>query len=340
MTKQYLVTGGSGFLGSALVKRLLREGHRVRVLDNNSRGHLGRLAEVKGQFEFMEGDIRNPEAVDRAVRGVDSVCHLAFINGTEFFYSVPDLVLEVGVKGIMNVVDACLEFEVPELILASSSEVYHQAPVVPTNETAPLSIPDPHNPRYSYAAGKLISEMIALNYGRTHFERVLVFRPHNVYGPDMGWEHVIPQFVMRMKEACRRPEDPVRFAVQGSGTQTRAFIYIDDFIDGLMLTLEKGEHRSIYHIGTMEEISIEALARMVGEFFGRRVAIEAGEPAAGGALRRCPDIARLAALGFRPQYSLQQGLSVTASWYDRNARHAPKLNSESQENLTCYTPKS
>lgn len=333
--KRYLVTGGSGFLGSALVARLVREGHRVRVFDNNSRGNLRRLAGVQGQFEFVEGDIRDPEAVDQAVRGVDSVCHLAFVNGTEFFYSVPDLVLEVGVKGIMNIVDACTAHGVPELILASSSEVYHQAAVVPTDETVPLSIPDLQNPRYSYAAGKLISEMIALNYGRTRFERVVVFRPHNVYGPDMGWEHVIPQFVHRMKDACRRPDDPVHFAVQGIGTQTRAFIYIDDFIDGLMLTIKNGEHLGIYHIGTMEEVTIEALAHMVGEYFCRRVVIEPGLPAAGGTLRRCPDIRKLAAFGFRPQYSLRQGLWITAKWYDRNAHDAPKPHIESQENVSA-----
>ena len=187
MSKSYLVTGGSGFLGSALVRRLVPLGCRVRVLDNNLRGHVGRLQAVHGEFEFIEGDIRDPEAVERAVKGMDSVCHLAFVNGTEYFYSRPELVLDVGVKGIVNVVDACLKHGIGELIVASSSEVYHEPHTVPTDETVPLCIPDPLNPRYSYAAGKLISEIIALNYGRARFERVLVFRPHNVYGPDMGW---------------------------------------------------------------------------------------------------------------------------------------------------------
>ena len=85
--KTYLVTGGSGFIGSALVQRLVKEGHRVRVLDNQSRGSAARLSTVLGQIEFIEGDIRDAAVVDKAVSGVDSVCHLAFVNGTEFFYT-------------------------------------------------------------------------------------------------------------------------------------------------------------------------------------------------------------------------------------------------------------
>ena len=338
--RTYLVTGGSGFIGSALVCRLVRLGHRVRVFDNNSRGSLRRLTGVEGEFEFIEGDIRDREAVEGAAEGVDSICHLAFVNGTEFFYTNPELVLDVGVKGMVNVVDACLKHHVSELILASSSEVYQQPPVVPTDESVPLSIPDPWNPRYSYAAGKLISEIIALNYGRTRIERVMIFRPHNVYGPDMGWEHVIPQFVLRMKEACKQPGDPVRFPIQGTGKQTRAFVYIDDFIDGLMIAIEKGEHLGIYHIGSMEEVTIESLARMVGEYFGRRVAVMPSEPALGGTSRRCPDIHRLAALGYLPQWTLQQGLRVTAKWYDQSSHLAPtRLQPELKENAKCDTVK-
>jgi nucleoside-diphosphate-sugar epimerase len=319
----YLVTGGSGFLGSALVRRLVRQGHRVRVLDNNSRGNLRRLRGLEDDFEFIEGDVRNPEAVDRAVEGVDSVCHLAFVNGTEFFYTVPELVLEVGVKGMINVIDACLKHRVPELILASSSEVYHEAAIIPTDESVPLSIPDPRNPRYSYAAGKLISEVIALNYGRSRLDRVLIFRPHNVYGPDMGWEHVIPQFVLRMKDACLQAADPVLFPIQGTGKQTRSFIFIDDFIEALMLVIEKGEHLGIYHVGTMEEVTIEALAGEVARYFERPIAIVPSEPAPGGTSRRCPDIRRLTALGFVPQLTLRDGLHSTATWYDKNSRLAP-----------------
>ena len=162
-----LVTGGSGFIGAGLVKALVKAGHAVRVLDDNSRGAMRRLQEVAGGIEFIPGDIRDSAAVTRAVHGMDEVHHLAFVNGTQFFYSKPQLVLDVGIRGMLNVLDACLEHNVPELFLASSSEVYQTPPRIPTDENVPLSIPDPMNPRYSYAGGKIISEMLAINYG-TH----------------------------------------------------------------------------------------------------------------------------------------------------------------------------
>lgn len=323
MRKSYLVTGGTGFLGSALVRRLIGMGHQVRVLDNDSRGSRERLKDISGEFEYVQGDIRDAESVSRAIKGVDSVCHLAFVNGTEFFYAKPDLVLDVGVKGMVNIIDACLRQKVGELILASSSEVYQTPQRIPTDEHVPLTIPDPHNPRYSYAAGKIISEMMALNYGRKHFERVVIFRPHNVYGPQMGWEHVVPQFVLRMKVLARGGGDPIKFSIQGTGKETRAFVFIDDFIDGLMRVIERGEHLGIYHIGTMEELTIEEVAHLVGEYFGRHVEIVTGPPAAGGTPRRCPDIAKLVALGYQPKYSFREGLQIAARWYDQNAHKAP-----------------
>ena len=158
-----LVTGGSGFIGSAVVKALVALGERVRVLDDNSRGSPRRLWSVMNDIEFIEGDIRNPAIVDKACTGVDEVLHFAFVNGTENFYKMPGTVLDVGVKGICNVIDACQKHSVRALMVVSSSEVYQTPPSVPTDEAVPLSIPDPHNPRYSYGAGKIISEMMALH---------------------------------------------------------------------------------------------------------------------------------------------------------------------------------
>ena len=323
-TKQYLITGGTGFIGSALVRRLVKAGHSVRVLDNLSRGSSQRLKDIAKSIEFIEADIRDADAVRRAVKGVDSVWHLAFVNGTQFFYEKPEMVLDVGVKGIVNVLDACIKENVGELMLASSSEVYQTPPVVPTDESVPLVIPDPHNPRYSYAAGKIISEIMAINYGRKHFNRVVIFRPHNVYGPDMGWEHVIPQFVLKMRKICNETKDKkIKFPIQGTGRQTRAFVFIEDFIDGLILLMEKGEHLGIYHVGTSEEITIEKVATEVGKYFGREVEIVPGEPARGGTPRRCPDISRMIALGYKPKYKFSDGLSIVARWYDENAEKLP-----------------
>jgi nucleoside-diphosphate-sugar epimerase len=321
--RSYLVTGGTGFLGSALTRRLVDAGARVRVLDDNSRGALSRLDDLGNRVEFIEGDIRDGAVVDRACQGIDLICHLAFINGTEFFYTKPDLVLDVAVKGISNVIDAALRQRVPEMLVMSSSEVYHEPPRVPTDETVPLSIPDCLNPRYSYAAGKILSEMMAVTYGRSHFRRVTIVRPHNVYGPDMGAEHVIPQFVSRMKALQAHPADPIPFTIQGTGLQTRAFVFIDDFIDGVMLVLDRGEHLGIYHIGTLEEVSIETLARMVAEQFGRPIKIVPGPPADGGTSRRCPDITKMMKLGYRPNFTLREALPAVVRWYDAHLDAKP-----------------
>lgn len=327
--KHYLVTGGSGFIGSAIVKRLVKAGNEVRVLDNDLRGASERLKEVAHKIELVQADIRNAEAVQNACKGIDSVIHLAYLQGTQFFYTKPELVLDIGVKGMINVIDGCIEENVKEIAVASSSEVYNMPPKIPTDETAPLTIPDPLNPRYSYSAGKIISEMMTINYGRKHFDRVLIFRPHNVYGPDMGWEHVIPQLVLKIKKtAAATAENKIKVPIQGAGKETRAFIYIEDFIDGLMLMLEKGEHLGIYHIGTMEETQISDVTKEIGSYFGRQVEIVPGEIAKGSPTRRCPDITKLKKLGFRPKTTFKEGLRATARWYDKNTDKQPKISKE------------
>jgi dTDP-glucose 4,6-dehydratase/UDP-glucose 4-epimerase len=323
-SRTYLVTGGSGFIGSALVRRLLRAGHRVRVLDNHSRGSMRRLHDVAADIEVVAADIRDAAAVSKATAGVDGVVHLAYVNGTEFFYSKPALVLDVGVRGMLNVIDACREHGVGEMILASTSEAYQTPPVVPTPEDVPLAVPDVLNPRYSYGGGKIACELLAVNFGREYFERVLIFRPHNVYGPDMGWEHVLPQFVGRAVEAMRRhPTGALPFPIQGDGSQTRAFVYIDDFAEGFMTMLARGSHLGIYHIGNPEEVTIAQVASAVVRHFGRDIDLQPGPEAAGGTLRRCPDISKLRALGYRPAVPFAQGLAPTADWYASNQSLRP-----------------
>ncbi len=319
-TKRFLVTGGTGFIGSGLVKGLLDAGAQVRSLDNDSRGGRSKLGAYADRVEIISGDIRDAAIVRKAVSGVDCVFHLAYINGTEFFYEKPDIILEVAVKGMINVLDACTAEGVKNLVLASSSEVYQVPAVVPTDETAPLVVPDVLNPRYSYGGGKIISELLLVNYGRKYFDRAIIFRPHNVYGPDMGWEHVIPQFAMRMKKLCAETQGTIDFPIQGSGEETRAFIYIDDFIEALMTVVEKGEHLNIYHIGTPQEVTIRRLAEMTARCFSREIRIVPGRLLQGSTPRRCPDVSKISALGFVPKTDLASGLSKTVSWYIQNTK--------------------
>jgi nucleoside-diphosphate-sugar epimerase len=318
--KNYLVTGGTGFIGSALVKSLVRAGHTVRVLDNNSRGASERLADVANDVELVVADIRDVQAVKNAAKGMESVIHLAYVNGTEFFYSKPELVLDIALRGMLNVIDACRANGIGDLVLASSSEVYQTPPNIPTAEDAPLIVPDVLNPRYSYGGGKLACELMAINYGRTDFDRVTIFRPHNVYGPDMGWEHVLPQFVVRAAKALvTTPVGPVEFPIQGDGRQTRAFVHIDDFTSGVMQILVRGEHLGIYHVGNPEEISVQNVVEQVFEVLGREPRIVHGPLTQGSTERRCPDISKLRSIGYEPTISFAQGLPSLVHWYMQHA---------------------
>lgn len=318
--RRYLVTGGLGFLGSSLVRHLVKAGQQVRVLDNGFRGSELRLAEARGQVDLIEGDIRDAEVVRRSLRGVDSVCHLAAINGTRYFYERPTEVLAVAVRGMMNVLDGCIAEGVRELLFASSSEVYQTPPSIPTDENVPLSIPNPFNPRYCYAGGKLVSELMAIHFGKHHFDRVLIFRPHNVYGPDMGWEHAIPQITSRLLRllSTEGRERTIPFSIQGSGEQSRAFIYIDDCIAALKLLLEKGEHLNIYNIGSTDEVTVRDLACRLADALGVHIQVVPGPLPEGEPARRCPDIRKLKGLGYKPRTTLNEGLRRTIEWYAAN----------------------
>jgi nucleoside-diphosphate-sugar epimerase len=324
VTGRVLVTGGAGFIGSAVVRRLVAKGRRVRVFDNLSRGDARRLAGIEDRIEFIHADIRDPAAVAEACEGQDEIHHLAAVNGTRFFYEQPELVLDVAVRGMLNVIDGARRHGVRRLALTSSSEVYQTPPHVPTAEDAPLTVPDVLNPRYSYGGGKIASELMAINYGRNGFDKVVIVRPHNVYGPDMGFEHVIPEFVLRMN-ALPASGGPHPFAIQGDGRETRAFVHVDDFADGFMLCAERGEHLGIYHLGTREEVSVAILADRIAGVLGRNIALQPGPLTAGSTLRRCPDIARAEALGYRPGISLAAGLAPTVDWYAKNASLAPAI---------------
>lgn len=314
MPKRVLVTGGTGFIGSALVRALVARGDNVRTFDNDWRGSRSNLRDLESQIEIVPGDIRNRNQVSEACRGMDVVCHLASVNGTRNFYEHPGLVLEVGVKGILNVLDAAKEHQVSDLFVMSSSEVY-QSFKIPTDESVPLIVPDVMNPRFSYGASKIISEMLGLH--TSVFRRTCVVRPHNVYGPCMGYEHVIPQFTCRLL-ASLKEEDVTAFPIQGDGSETRAFCYIDDFVDGFLCVMEAGKNREIYHLGTDEETTIQNLAKLIAAYFDKAIDICPTQRLKGSTARRCPDISKIRRLGFSPRTSLEKGLRLTIPWYVKN----------------------
>lgn len=326
MARRGVVTGGGGFIGAYLVKKLVRDGWDVTVIDTMTRGDASRFAEVADQVRLFTADVRDEAKVAEAAKGADVIFHLAAINGTENFYKRPELVLDVGLRGAIAVVNACRSIGVPDLVVASSAEVYQTPAVVPTPEDIALMLPNSLNPRYSYGGSKIVSELIAFNYAQEHFRKLQVFRPHNVYGPNMGWKHVLPQFVLRAADALDKSGGKrAPFPIQGDGSETRACCYVDDVVDGIVTMYENGGHREIYHIGNDEEVTIRQLVEKVGQSLGGELEIEPGPAAEGGTPRRCPDISKMRSIGYDPKVGLDEGVKRTADWYVAN-RHATAAN--------------
>lgn len=242
----------------------------------------------------------------------ETVWHLAALNdATQTFYERPWDVLNTQIRGTLNVIDACVANGVGTLVLFSSSEVFQAPPTIPTPEAVPFSVPDPHNPRYSYAASKQAAEMLAWY---SAIPRVVMIRPFNVYGPAQRPGHVIPDFVARAIETPAGGE----FAINGSST--RSFIYIDDFIAGTLAAVAHtdalpGERvREVFNVGTEEQVSTVALAGMVSKACGRECdgryayRFKTHPGPVGGTHARCPDTRKLRATGWEAKTSLGDGI--------------------------------
>ena len=303
--KTFLVTGGTGFIGSNICKLLLKKNYNVKIFDNNFRGSPSKIVNIKKKVKFIRGDIRNIKSLNKAMKQTDAVIHLAYINGTKYFYTKPVLTLDIAMRGIINVIDLCIKNRIKELYLASSSEVYQTPDKIPTDESEPLRIPDIFNPRYSYGGGKILTELMGIHYGKKYFKKLVIFRPHNVYGPDAGGEHVIPDFISKFKLLKKKKK---KFEIQGSGNEIRSFIYIDDFLSAFNLILDKGRHLNIYNIGTSEKIRIKDLAYKMAKLYNNKINIKKVSLRKGSTKYRVPDIKKIKKLGFNPQYNLDKGL--------------------------------
>ena len=308
--KTFIVTGGTGFIGSGISKLLIKKNYNVKIFDNNSRGSLKKFKNFDKKIKFIKGDIRNKNSVDKAFKNADAVVHLAYVNGTKYFYKHPVKILDIAVKGILNVLESCIKNNIKELYLASSSEVYQTPSKIPTDETEVLKIPDIYNPRYSYGGGKILTELMGINYGKKYFKKLVIFRPHNVYGPDMGNEHVIPEFLNRFKSLKKK-----QFKIQGTGKEIRSFIYIDDFINAFDLILKKAKHLEIYNIGTSERLAINKLAKIIANLLKKDIKIKKSQIREGGTKKRLPDIKKLKKIGFKQKFKIEEGLKKTIKFY-------------------------
>lgn len=310
------MTGGFGFVGSYLVRECLKQGHQVRVLDNGFRGRSNNLSDVLSQITVIEGDMTDPAAARGACDGIDWVFHLAAINGTRHFYEIPHQVLNVNVKGLICMLEAAQEKKCKKFLFASSSELYHNPAQIPTPENVPIFIPDIRNARFSYAGSKVIGELFCFNQDPAKKIPAVVIRYHNIYGARMGYEHVIPEIFMKIKKASDDfQKKSCSIEIQGDGSETRAFCYVEDAARATVLAMEKGEDREIYHIGTQRETAILDLIKLIGKTLGVELGIRAGKLMPGSTPRRCPDISKLRKLGYEPQVSLEEGLKKTLDGY-------------------------
>ena len=319
-SKRAVVTGGDGFLGEALCGVLLEKGFEVISLDNRSRpSHLYLEQNIQG-FKTVFADVLDPESFGAYLQKCDLVVHAAAINGTKYFYSKPSDVFEVAFEGTRNVAHAAVNAGVRNLIYFSSSEVYGHPKTFPTSESTAIQIPDIGNDRWSYSGGKLASELYLRYMLSQYFDNLIVVRPHNVFGPNMGSEHVIPELINKIYSW---QTNGIPISLQGDGTDTRSFMYISEFKRAMecILNLCISEQNGFdpVNVGVDDERNVNDLLGLMLEMTGSRDAeVIFGDRPAGSVSRRIPDITKLKQVyKFDELKVFKKGLQDTIAWYWR-----------------------
>jgi dTDP-glucose 4,6-dehydratase len=312
-----LVTGADGFIGSHLTEALVRRGYRVRAFvyynSFNSWGWLDHCADdVRGQFEVISGDIRDPHGVKAAMQGCDAVLHLAALIAIPFSYHSPDTYVDTNVKGTLNVLQAARELGIRKVIHTSTSEVYGTAQFVPINESHPLQGQSP------YSASKIGADQLAFSFFTSFDLPVITVRPFNTYGPRQSARAVIPTIITQIANGTKKID-------LGSITPTRDFSYVDDTTSGFIAALEseKGIGETV-NLGSNFEISIRDTAALIANLMGADLQIEStlerSRPDKSEVERLWADNAKARSLfGWSPTFSghagFSQGLEKTISWF-------------------------
>lgn len=324
--QKILITGGAGFIGFHLAQHLLKGDTRIVLVDNLFRGRPDndfKKLIAHPHLRFLRLDLTDGRAMKKLGSGYDQVYHLAAINGTDLFYSMPHEVLRINSLALLHVLD-WFRSKNPEgkFCFPSSNEAYagvhnylEQLPF-PTPESVPLMIENPYNARWSYAGTKILGELCVIHYAEQYRFRALIARPHNFYGPRAGYHHVIPQFAQRILKRT----DP--FPIQGN--LSRSFCYIDDAVRAMVLLMDSPTTDThpveIVHIGSADEITMRTLAETLFAVAGwtpKRLEINAAPEGSVG--RRVPDISKVKKLvGWEPQTTLRNGLAATFAWYKNN----------------------
>jgi NAD dependent epimerase/dehydratase len=314
-----LITGADGFIGSHLTEKLLTEGHKVKafVMYNsfNTWGWLDSLPKtVLSEIEIFAGDIRDPNGVRTAMKDVSQVFHLAALIAIPFSYHSPDSYVDTNIKGTLNVLQAARDFDLERVLVTSTSEVYGTAQYVPINEKHPFQGQSP------YSATKIAADRLAESFYRSFDLPVTIVRPFNTYGPRQSARAVIPTIISQL--LAGKTELSL-----GSITPTRDLNYVLDtcqgFIDIASSMNTVGEE---INIGTGTEISIGDLAQKLISLINPEAKIMQDD------IRLRPEkseVNRLVACnrkigeltGWKPEYSLEQGLHSTIAWIKDNSNH-------------------
>lgn len=306
-----LVTGAAGFIGSHLVEMLVRQGTHVRAFVRyNSAQRVGNLdllpADVQAHVERYDGDLRDPDAVRDAARGMDQIYHLGAVITIPYSYRHPREVVDVNVTGTLNVLSAARDLGTPQVMVTSTSEVYGTAQTEPIDERHPL------HPQSPYAASKVAQDALAISFHAAYGLPVRIVRPFNTYGPRQSARAVIPTII---SQALTR--DEVRL---GALHPTRDLTYVTDTVRGFLLAMahDAAIGRPL-NLGTGQSITIGELAARAIRLTGREVPVvtdaERVRPETSEVLRLRSDN-RLARelIGWAPQVSLDEGLRLTIEW--------------------------
>jgi NAD dependent epimerase/dehydratase len=265
-----LVTGSDGFIGSHLTETLVRKGYKVRAFVNynsfNSWGWLDSCAtDVKGHFEVIQGDVRDPHCVKDAMRNCESVLHLAALIAIPFSYQSPDSYVDTNIKGTLNILQAARDLEVSRLIHTSTSEVYGTAKFVPITEIHPLQGQSP------YSATKIAADQLAYSFYSSFNLPVLTIRPFNTYGPRQSARAIIPTIISQIVNGSRTIK-------LGSTSPTRDFSYVQDIVDGFIAALQSQQGiGEVINLGSNFEISVGETVSLIAELMNTQVKIETDE---------------------------------------------------------------
>ncbi|MGO8949870.1 MAG: SDR family oxidoreductase [Ktedonobacterales bacterium] len=308
----YLVTGGGGFIGSHIVRAMVERGERVRVLDNGSSGSRGRIADVLGEVEWLDGDIRDPEMAARACQKVEVILHQAAVVSTQRSIKEPQLVHAVNLTGTLNMLVAAHEAGVRRVVIASSAAVYGDLPFSPKAETQPVQ------PLSPYGVQKLASEAYCPVWSALYGLETVALRYFNVFGPgqdpDGEYAAVIPRFISTAL-AGDAPE------IYGDGNQSRDFIYVGNVVEINLLaaTLPAASGQTL-NVGMGQSVTINQLVQTLGEILGREIQPTYLPPRSGDIRDSLADVTRLqATLGYRPRINFRDGLERTIRGFAEQA---------------------